>query len=165
MVEVSGAYTHNRYLWPRTKVKVSESGIKWLKSMEPICMTGMKKSGWKVCVKCPALKFLLRKTAIHSAGWLAGHLDKNNSLHRSICHSYRWKNSSGETHMYAANRNTIWHPYWTFKEDGLLLSHGTKLSKRSAFNYKKDQMHLQKSSDTVCYKANHKLHAFLLSKL
>ena len=44
-------------------VKVSESGMKWWKSMVPISIAGMKTLRCKVCAQCPALKFLPCKTA------------------------------------------------------------------------------------------------------
>ena len=67
-------------------VQVSAKGTKWQKSMVPISMTGMKN-----LVGCPRLKFL--------PGKMAGQLDKHNTWHTAICHSY-----GSKTNM-LANKN------------------------------------------------------------
>ena len=57
-------------LWPPSKINVSESSIKWQKSMVPISMAGVNKFGWKICMYCPTFKFLQRRY-----GWTAGRMD------------------------------------------------------------------------------------------
>ena len=68
-------------LLPPGKVKVSEAGIKWYKSMVPINLAGMKKIWLQFVCNIQCYTF-------YNARQLAGRLVKHNILHRSIWYSY-----------------------------------------------------------------------------